>query len=144
MEILTQPGERRASRRVRLDQIREVTGIRIRSQVVEVIDASRGGLLVDAEFRLAPGTKCRVEILWRGTPFRVRAQVLRSRVVLLSATGLRYQIALAFDRPIHFMDREAGLPDSDITPTHVSDAFVVAIDDTQEIELDPVLALNDW
>jgi hypothetical protein len=142
--ILSQQEERRASRRVRLDQIREVTGIRICSESVEVINASRGGLLVDSELRLAPGTQCRVEILWNETPVRVRARVLRCRVVVLSATGLRYQIALGFDTPLDFLDSEDGRRDPHQATALVSDAFSQATDDASAIDLDPALACNNW
>lgn len=68
---------------------------------------------------------------------------MRCQVVALSAMGLRYQIALAFNTPLDLMDIEDRLRDSNRV-TLVTDAFAVVIDDAYPIELDPALALNNW
>jgi hypothetical protein len=65
-----------------------------------VEDASRGGLLAEGTARLLPGTHTDVHVLTRDGRVLVRCRVVRAFVSHLSATEVRYRVALAFDRPI--------------------------------------------
>lgn len=109
MGILSRPIDRRASHRRPLDQVPEVTAVRVRSEEVEVINLSCGGMLFECAFRLPPGTESRLEILRMDAPLRVRGHVLRSQVSALSPKGLRYRIAIAFNTPLDWIDDEDRL-----------------------------------
>lgn len=130
MGILTSPADRRATPRRSLDQIPRITGVKISSADVDVINASRCGILVAGTVRLNPGTQIPVEIFCADAPVRLRGRVVRSQVTELSAKGLRYQIAIAFNRPLALLDEE--------------DSWVFEIDDVELGDPDPALAGNRW
>src|SRR5687767_7686211 len=98
MAVLNQ-ADRRASQRRSLDEIPNVSGVRIASEEVKVIDASAGGLLVEGGFALRPGVSSRVEVLGaNGESFWVAGSVVRCHVAALGPQGLRYRIAIAFEK----------------------------------------------
>lgn len=144
MGILSRPEDRRASVRVPLDRIPGITAVRVCSLQVEVINASRGGILFECALRLPPGTESGLEILRTDAPVRVRGHVLRCQVTALSPDGLRYRVAMAFDRPLDLIDSLERLRDPGRATMPATDASTFVIDDSYVIELDPSLAVNRW
>ncbi len=74
--------------RVRLRDGRELT----------VVDASAGGLLVEGEVRLLPGTHLDLHLITMDGRLLVRTRILRAHVVRLAGDGVTYRGALAFER----------------------------------------------
>ena len=54
MAILKDESDRRTSRRRSLDEIPEVTAVKVQSEEVSVVNASRGGILIECGLRLPP------------------------------------------------------------------------------------------
>ena len=66
-----------------------------------VVDFSASGALIEADWRLLPGT--RVDLLVGDpTPHRATGRIVRSHVSFLSRERIRYQGAVAFDDRIGF------------------------------------------
>ena len=136
MDVLTRQAERRSARRRSLDEVPHVAGVKVSSEKVDVVNASRGGILVQGTLRLNPGTDSLVEVLSTGAPARVRGRVVRCEVIGLSG-GTRYRIALAFNRPLDVFGREerAAMPCPPCS---------FGLDDLDLGDPDPSLAGNRW
>ena len=66
-----------------------------------VVDLSASGALIEADWRLLPGT--RVDLLvGDSTPHRATGRIVRSHVSFLSRERIRYHGAVAFDDRIGF------------------------------------------
>lgn len=142
MGILTERADRRAAPRRSRDQIPHITSVKVRSEDVEVINVSRGGILVEGTLRLNPGTENPVEISCVNALVRPRGRVVRCQVMGLSAKGLRYQIAMAFNRPLALLDEEEASNGRPVTVPYAFSTF-----DINDVELgdpDPALASNSW
>jgi hypothetical protein len=140
MAVLKPESDRRSSRRIPLDELPEITGVKVQSQEVKGINASREGILIECSLRLPPGTATQLEILRTDGPRRVRGRVVRCEIMSVSADRIRYRIAIALSDRLDFIDDELkGLPG---TPALVTDGVVV--DTADVIELDTAMALNSW
>lgn len=137
MNVPTGQAERRSARRRSLDEVPHVAGVKVSSEKVDVVNASRGGILVQGALRLNPGTDSLVEVLSTRAPVRVRGRVVRCEVIGLSATGARYRVALAFNSPLDVFDSEEPAP----KPCHLCS---FGIDGLELDEPDPSLAGNRW
>ena len=98
--------DRRASRRRGLDEIPEVMAVKVQSEEVAVVNASRGGMLIECSIRLPPGTASQLEILRMEGPLRVRGRVVRCEVTRVSSERLHYRIAFAFSDNVDFIRDE--------------------------------------
>jgi hypothetical protein len=87
--------------RVRLRAGRELT----------VVDVSNGGVLVEGQARLLPGTHADVHIVTKDGRTLVRSRVVRAWVCDVQADMVRYRGALAFDRAIDTEPVGYALPD---------------------------------
>ena len=103
MAILKDESDRRTSRRRSLDEIPEVTAVKVQSEEVSVVNASRGGILIECGLRLPPGTASQLEIHKLDGPLRVRGRVLRCEVTRVSPERLYYRIAFAFSDHVDFI-----------------------------------------
>jgi hypothetical protein len=83
--------------------------------LVELVNISRTGMLVEGRTRLVPGS--RVTIMIEGTfvPAHIRAKIIRCQVTSITDGALRYQCGLQFDQPL---DRVPGdeAPSAQATP----------------------------
>ena len=85
------PHAAEALSRVRLRAGRELT----------VIDVAPGGVLVEGEARLLPGTHVDVHVLTPDGRVLMRSRVLRAYVSALASDRIHYRGALAFERPVN-------------------------------------------
>jgi hypothetical protein len=70
---------------------------------VQVIDISRGGMLLETEVRLRPQMKIHLKLLTIDGLIKLDGSVLRSSITSLKGAP-RYQSAIAFDHPFHMLD----------------------------------------
>jgi hypothetical protein len=95
--------DRRASRRRSLDELPEVRAVKVQSEEVAVVNASRGGMLIECGIRLPPGTASQLEIHKMDGALRVRGRVVRCEVTRVSPERLHYRIAFAFSDRVDFI-----------------------------------------
>jgi hypothetical protein len=103
IKLFSGPGTRRWSR----FEIAEVPSIKSvtsgTGSALKVINISRGGALLRTMRRLPPSTRIQINLALAGGVVQLTSYVLRSS--LSSQNGLpRYQSAVAFDRPLRFLD----------------------------------------
>ncbi len=82
--------DRRSSRRRPLSEIPAITGVTVQSQKVEVIDAASGGLLIQSNLPLRPGSRTSIEIGRADAPLNVGGRVVRSEVAGISGGAIQY------------------------------------------------------
>ena len=149
MEVLKDNSDRRASRRRSLDEIPDVTAVKVQSEEVAVVNASRGGILIECGLRLPPGTASQLEILKMDGPLRVRGRVVRCEVTRVSSERLYYRIAFAFSDNLDFISDEeftgtARFEEPTISPTFtIQPPAVASRADNEVVELES-FAANSW
>jgi hypothetical protein len=79
---------------------------------LEVCDVSDGGVLVDGQARLLPGTHVDVHVVSPTGRVLVRCRVVRSVVSRLDGVGVCYRSALAFQQPVDTRTAGYGLPEA--------------------------------
>jgi hypothetical protein len=91
--------ERRAWPRSSAVGRQEIAGARLLpGWYARIIDLSSGGVLIETECRLLPGTQVELQLVGSGALRRVRGRVIRSHVAVLDHhQGIRYRGALMFD-----------------------------------------------
>jgi hypothetical protein len=138
---------------------------------VQVIDISRGGMLLETNERLRPHMKILLKIVTSSSIFKTAGCVLRSYIVALKGNP-RYQSAIAFEDPFQMMDKlkpsqegkspdikkesAAPEPSREIANPQLDKKAIQEIDDQlaalltvttndeSGAELRKNLALNDW
>jgi hypothetical protein len=76
---------------------------------VTIVDASAGGLLIEAPHRLLPGMPLEIHLERTEGISTVRGRVLRCVVSHLTASSVRYRGAIGFDEELHWLiDAELG------------------------------------
>lgn len=70
---------------------------------VQVIDISRGGILLESEVRLRPQMKIHLKMQTTDGLIKLEGSVLRSSISSLQGTP-RYRSAIAFEHPFHMLD----------------------------------------
>jgi hypothetical protein len=126
-----------------VDQIPNLGAVKISTEEVDVVNASRGGLLIESGLRLPPGTENAVELSLAETPRRVRGRILRCEVKALSPAGPRYQIAIAFTTPVHEIPADIDSPPP-AAPDSPECSSPFAVEGIAPVLPDPDLAANDW
>jgi hypothetical protein len=71
-------------------------------RTAQVVDLSPGGALIETDWRLLPGMRVEMQLGEPVSLFRVRGQILRCHVALLSRERIRYRGALVFDEQLSF------------------------------------------
>ena len=71
---------------------------------IEIINISRGGLLLETESRLGPDLKIQVKIVTTEGVFTMEGTTLRSSVFSLKGAP-RYRTAIIFKKPFELMDK---------------------------------------
>ena len=64
---------------------------------VQLLNVSRGGVLLETEARMIPGTTICIRLVAADAVFVVRGRVTRSRASLMRGTALLYESAIEFD-----------------------------------------------
>ena len=138
MAVLTDGDERRGAARRPLAEIPRVVAVKVSSEVVDVINASATGLLVEGGFPVRPGMSSYVDIIEAaGNTVRVNGSIVRCQIASLGPNKPRYRFAIVFDREVPMMGEA-------IEPAAISaDAFGFLIDGA-EVSADPSQALNNW
>jgi PilZ domain len=75
-----------------------ITGVRLSpGDVVQLVNISRSGILVEGRTRFVPGT--RITVLFDGgfSPAQMKAKVVRCQVSSIDRGALRYQSGIQFD-----------------------------------------------
>ena len=95
-----QGAERRVHQRLRAADLKWLRGSRVKNGAdVTLVDLSAGGVLLDSDVQLKPGTMITLEIVGAGT-VEVRSEVLRCQLAALRDAAAVYRGALAFKSPI--------------------------------------------
>ena len=165
MAILKDQSDRRTSRRRSLDEIPEVTAVKVQSEEVSVVNASRGGILIECGLRdqvwvdenwgydfsdrrpeIFPAVSTKyLEIHKLDGPLRVRGRVLRCEVTRVSPERLYYRIAFAFSDHVDFITDD----DFKGKAKPAADAYAtqpLPQDDRADLEVIDIesFALNSW
>jgi len=148
MGLLTH-ADRRTSRRHSLDQVPGIVGVKVDSADVSVINISTGGILFDCRSGLRPGFRTALEILQTDTLHRIRALVVRSQVSAIEAKGVRYRVAVAFEKELAAIadaieNANRRLRHPDAISLGVAGSVSSWEFDGAALHLDPALALNEW
>ena len=111
--------ERRCARRHHDVQTHGIVSARVRpGHQADLIDASAGGVLIETSHRLLPGSYVELHVETQSRRDNVRGRVLRSAVVGIRATSVRYRGAIGFDRHLPWFIE----PDGYVVPTAESRA----------------------
>jgi len=96
---MTEHGDRRASGRRPGASVHAIRGVRLRTgQSATLVDASPGGIAIETEARLAPGSPLDVVVLGREQVRTARAFIVYARVVRLDPNcGVRYRVGLRLE-----------------------------------------------
>jgi hypothetical protein len=116
--------DRRTSRRRPLNEIPEVTAVKVQSEKVKVVDASREGILIECSLRLTPGATSQLEILRVDGPLRVRGRVVRCEITGINGGKVQYRVAIAFNDQLDFISDEPA-PEQPSLPAVASAAAPV-------------------
>jgi hypothetical protein len=102
------PRDRRAHPRFFADDLWWLRGTRLKyGAFVDVIDLSIGGVLLETDFRLQPGSNLVLELMGLEGAMTVPFRTVRCQVARLDG-GLRYHGACAFKRPLELPISVAG------------------------------------
>lgn len=138
MAILERGEERRGSTRRPLSEIPRVVAVKVSSELVDVINASSNGLLVEGGFPVRPGMTSYVDLIEAGgNTVRVNGSIVRCQIASLGPNKPRYRFAIVFDRTVPMMDEVAE------TAIPGADPFGFLIEGA-EFQADPSQALNNW
>ena len=97
--------ERRQTTRRRTVREHGIESARVRRGVlVTIVDASAGGVLIEAPHRLLPGMPLEIQFERREGTSSIRGRVLRCVVSHLTASSVRYRGAIGFDHPLPWLN----------------------------------------
>jgi len=122
--------DRRNHRRVPGSSLDWLSAARVKyGPEVSIIDLSRGGVLLQSDRPLNPGSKQALEIVGTEKSIVVPFGVLRSKITALSSKGPIYRAACAFTRPLELPELAAAAaqPATMPTPEQVTAATAPAI-----------------
>jgi hypothetical protein len=118
--------DRRTSRRRPLNEIPDVTAVKVQSEKVQVVDASREGILIECSLRLTPGATSQLEILRVDGPLRVRGRVVRCEITGINGGKVQYRVAIAFNDQLDFIPDEPAPEQPSLTAAVAPVEAVVA------------------
>lgn len=134
---------------------------------IEIINISRGGLLLETESRLGPNLKIMVKIVTTEGTFKLDGIILRSSVFSLEGPP-KYRTAIIFKEPFELMDKAEDVSregDRQVTGSVIPEkpeekrpqtvhadkvnektpAFVTVVaSDHQGVRLKETFTINDW
>src|SRR5262245_23050355 len=141
-------GDRRVSRRRPLNEIPEVMAVKVQSEKVQVVDASREGILIECSLRLTPGATSQLEILRVDGPLRVRGRVVRCEITGINGGKVQYRVAIAFNDQLDFISDEpapepASLPAVAPTVAPVEQGATTVLQASPSAEEGEVVEVSD-
>lgn len=78
-----------------------MTTTRVRpGRVARILDVCPGGVQVETEWRLLPGSKVELQLSEPMTIYTIRGTVVRCQVVVINRDRIEYRGAVAFDEPL--------------------------------------------
>lgn len=138
MAVLEPEDERRRAIRRPLDQIPRVVAVKVSSELVDVINASINGLLVEGGFPVRPGMTSYVDLIEAaGNTVRVNGTIVRCQIASLGPNKPRYRFAIVFDRAVPMLDEA-------IEPATRSTEPFGFLFEGWDAQVDPGQALNNW
>ena len=138
MAVLDPEDDRRGAPRRPLDQIPRIVAVKVSSELVDVINASSTGLLVEGAFPVRPGMTSYVDLIEAaGNTVRVNGSIVRCQIASLGPSKPRYRFAIVFDRPVPMIDESRD------PSVERGDPFGFLFEDVAVPE-DANLALNNW
>ena len=99
METVIHRGIRRAVRRP-AHEIPALTGVRVQSEEVAVVDASPRGMLIECGLWMPVRAARYLDLLSADERFRVRGRVVRCHVARVTRDSLLYRVAFEFKEPV--------------------------------------------
>ena len=69
-------------------------------RVARVLDVCPGGVQVETEWRLLPGSRVELQLSEPMTIYTIKGTVVRCQVVMLDRERIEYRGAVAFDQPL--------------------------------------------
>jgi hypothetical protein len=132
-------GERRKWPRWPRRDITALVSVRLQSEEVQLINASRNGILIECGIRLPPGAASEPLFYLADGPVRVRGLVVRSEVISIQKNRLHYRVAIAFSNELTFVD--GATQPSPTMPKFGPDTRMVAVLNNGG-EIDAELALK--
>ena len=122
---------------------------------IDVVNISRGGMLLETEMRLRPDLKIVLKAITNKGPVRIEGVILRSAICSLEG-GPRYRSAIEFRQPFELLP-ETSDPESDTdgasscTELNMDDEgergaalLTVIAQDDKGFYLEESFSLNDW
>ena len=110
--------DRRAHRRVPGRALDWINVARVKyGPEVNIVDLSRGGVLLESDQPLKPGSRQALEIAGAEKSIVVPFGVLRSRISALAPRGAIYRAACAFSRPLELPELAAAAVVTEIAPS---------------------------
>lgn len=138
MAVLDREEDRRGATRRPLSEIPRVVAVKVSSEVVDVINASSSGLLVEGAFPVRPGMTSFVDLIEAaGNTIRVNGSIVRCQIASLGPSKPRYRFAIVFDRAVPMIDE--GRPPS----AEGEDPFAFLFEGAEVAE-DATQSLNNW
>jgi hypothetical protein len=101
--------DRRLTRRRYQLQEHGIVRARVRpGHLATVVDVSAGGVLVDTEHRLLPGSSVELQLESENRSEKLRGRVVRCAVARVRPEAVSYRGAIAFDRHLPWFDQDDG------------------------------------
>ena len=101
--------DRRSNRRRRLVHEHGIVRARVRpGHLATVVDVSAGGILVETEHRLLPGSSVELHVESEHRSAKLRGRVMRCSVVRVRPEAVSYRGAIAFDRHLPWYQEDDG------------------------------------
>jgi hypothetical protein len=101
--------DRRVTRRRHLVQEHGIVRARVRpGHMATVVDVSAGGVLVETEHRLLPGSSVELQLESDNRSEKLRGRVVRCSVSRVRPEAVSYRGAIAFDRQLPWFDEGDG------------------------------------
>jgi PilZ domain len=112
--------DRRTSLRCARTEDHGIVEVRVRpGHRARVVDVSAGGMLVETNHRLLPGSRVELHVESQNRRTTVRGQVLRCTVVRVRPTFVCYRGAIGFDRQLPWLaDDERQVAVDQQRPAH--------------------------
>jgi hypothetical protein len=85
--------------------------------LVDLVNISRTGMLVEGRTRIVPGSRVTVMIEGTFQPSQFRAKVIRCQVTSISDGTLRYQCGIQFDQPLDRIPSDESAPAAAAIPS---------------------------
>jgi PilZ domain-containing protein len=122
-----------------------ITAVRLSpGDVVELVNMSKSGVLVEGRTRFVPGT--RVTVVFEGgfTPPNARGKVVRCQVSSISGGALRYQSGIQFEKKFDALEPQvpAGAAPEPVAATKGSKAATTRA--AEPAAAGPKRAINRW